>query len=224
MKLEKKNILLLLALALFPLVLTAVFYPYLPDAVPIHWNLNGVADNLAPKFPGAFIGPLTAILVTPLLVFLPRIDPRRKNYDRFSSAYFGIIVIFDLFCLFLTLVTIIAALSQGIPVDRLVAAGASLLLAAIGNFMPKFKQNFFCGIKNPWTLTNCEVWVKTHRLGGRMFFAGGILTAVAAIFLGGMPLMILLLSVVFAICVVPTVYSYLLFKKIPAAGGEEEED
>ena len=34
--------------------------------------------------------------------------------------------------------------------------------------MPSLKQNYFIGIKTPWTLENEMVWKKTHRITARI--------------------------------------------------------
>jgi uncharacterized membrane protein len=41
-----------------------------------------------------------------------------------------------------------------------------LLFIVLGNLMPRFRSNFFFGIRTPWTLSSEQMWMKTHRLGG----------------------------------------------------------
>jgi uncharacterized membrane protein len=50
-----------------------------------------------------------------------------------------------------------------------------LLFIFIGNLSPKFKPNYFVGIRTPWTLANEDVWKKTHRFGGKVFVITGLL-------------------------------------------------
>ena len=40
---------------------------------------------------------------------------------------------------------------------------------------------FYAGIRTSWTLSDENVWFKTHRLGGKVWFAGRILMMVSAI-------------------------------------------
>ena len=75
--------------------------------------------------------------------------------------------------------------------------------------MPKMKQSYTIGIKLPWTLESEENWNRTHRLAGYTFMIGGILVAATA-FLEQM----WITFVVFIIMsVIPTVYSFALYKK-----------
>jgi len=39
--------------------------------------------------------------------------------------------------------------------------------------MGRIRQNYFFGIKTPWTLANEEVWRKTHRFTGYVWVAAG---------------------------------------------------
>ncbi|MCI9162182.1 MAG: SdpI family protein [Lachnospiraceae bacterium] len=42
-------------------------------------------------------------------------------------------------------------------------------------YLPKIQSNFYIGIKTPRTLSSDIVWRKTHRLGGKLYVACGIL-------------------------------------------------
>jgi uncharacterized membrane protein len=52
-----------------------------------------------------------------------------------------------------------------------VQIGVSSLFLVIGNLMAKLRPNHFIGIRVPWTLRSREVWMKTHRLAGRLLVA-----------------------------------------------------
>lgn len=41
-----------------------------------------------------------------------------------------------------------------------------LMYISIGNVMGRFKDNYFMAIKPPWTLSNKQVWKRTHRMAG----------------------------------------------------------
>ena len=76
----------------------------------------------------------------------------------------------------LHLMTLSAAIGyEFIKVDNGVKLIIAVLFTVIGNLMPKFKHNYFIGIKTPWTLASEEVWFATHRLGGKLWFYGGLI-------------------------------------------------
>ena len=89
-----------------------------------------------------------------------------------------------------------------------------LLVAVLGNYMKTVKPNYFIGIRTPWTLENAEIWNKTHRLGGILWFAGGLLIAVAALLLDVTALLPAFFTAIGIMVGVPLVYSYVLFRKM----------
>ncbi|MEJ2036936.1 MAG: SdpI family protein [Maritimibacter sp.] len=71
----------------------------------------------------------------------------------------------------------------------------------IGNAMPKSRPGFFVGIRTPWTLSDTDNWVATHRLAGRLMMLTGL-----AIFLAGvLSLRPEALIIVGSVCVLITV-------------------
>ena len=67
-----------------------------------------------------------------------------------------------------------------ISVGKIVTLAIGVLFMFIGNIMPKIKSNFYLGIKTPWTLSDEEIWLRTHRFAGKTMFAAGA----AAVILG----------------------------------------
>ena len=67
-----------------------------------------------------------------------------------------------------------------VSMGRVVSALVGLLFLFLGNLMGKVKPNFFMGIRNPWTLSDPDVWNRTHRLGGGLFFLAGLAAVVSA--------------------------------------------
>ena len=75
-------------LALAPLVLIAAAYGRLPDRVPMQWDFGGQV-GYEPKWHlwiTAGLAPLFAVL----LYFLPALDPKKRNYSKFSGSYVGL--------------------------------------------------------------------------------------------------------------------------------------
>jgi uncharacterized membrane protein len=87
------------------------------------------------------------------------------------------------------------------------------MIAALGNYMYNIKPNYFAGFRLPWTLESEENWKYTHRLAGRMWFAGGLLLTVLAFFLSEKAGFNVLMIITAIIVVVPTVYSYRFYKQ-----------
>jgi uncharacterized membrane protein len=60
---KKTDTAISLVLVILTILPGVVYYPRLPDRVPIHWNFRGEADSFAPKMVGAFLLPAISLLV-----------------------------------------------------------------------------------------------------------------------------------------------------------------
>lgn len=206
----RKWIPLLIVAAAF--IASAVVYPSLPDRMPTHWNFQGEVDGWSGRAWGAWMIPLMIVLLWGLMRWLPSIDPRGSNYVKFGGAFEGIMVAVMLFMLAVHAIVLRAALGYPVAVDRLLPFGVGVLLAVIGNLLPRARSNWFVGIRTPWTLSSDRVWEKTHRFGGRLFVIGGIVIALAGV-IGASWTQWLLFTVVMACSLGAVVYSYIEWRK-----------
>jgi len=202
-----------LAIALLSAAVTVVFYGRLPAEIPVHWNLDGTV-NYGARSMLWLLGGLPIVLWC-LFVLLPKIDPRRENYGKFRGVYDAFNAVMMLFFLGITCVTISESLYPGrISVAAVITAGCGLLFAFIGNMMPKFKSNFFVGIKTPWTLSSSEVWNRTHRFAGYLWFAGGIVIVPLAVLLPSENLLFgLFMAIILVMAFLPMVMSYVWYRR-----------
>ena len=87
-----------------------------------------------------------------------------------------------------------------------------VLFLIMGNYFPKMKRNYTMGIRVPWTVSNEENWVKTHRFGGKVWVAGGLVMLMSAFLPADISVSVLIAAIV-VIAVVPIAYSYLYYRK-----------
>lgn len=218
MKGLKKADYLLLALIVLSFIPGLVLYGQLPAQMPTHWNVYGQVDGYSSKAVGTFLFPGINLAMYFLFLFLPQLDPKRKNYDLFSGSYTIIRWTIHLFMLILYFITLYSALrfargEDTLDISILVPAAISVLFIVIGNYMGRFRHNYFIGIRTPWTLANEQVWQKTHRLGGKLFVLTGVLGLIG-IFLNPVLRFVIFLGGVGALLIITTVYSYWLFRKL----------
>jgi len=207
-----------LAVALGMLLAGLLFYPRLPERVPMHWNVHGQIDRWgARNLFNVFFPPLLVLGMALLAWLLPRIDPLKRSYARFRGSYYLIIDIIVALLALLYGITLYSAFHPGWPVGIIVPAAIGLLFAVIGNQLAKVRRNFLIGFRTPWALASEAVWVRTHRIGARIFVLAG-LGAAAAAFLpapwNAIVFMVLVLGAVLAIFVA----SYLIHRQLEARG------
>jgi uncharacterized membrane protein len=100
---------------------------------------------------------------------------------------------------------------------RMLMPAMGALFVTIGFLMLKAKRNFFIGIRTPWTLSSDEVWDRTHKLGGKLFIAVGIITAVLTVLTFNTAMWVMV-GLILAVALFTTVYSYIIFHKLEKEG------
>src|SRR4029079_373338 len=112
-------------------------------------------------------------------------------------------------------VMIHAAVSEGgIKFNiRFVFSSIGFLWAIVGNYMHNIKPNYFAGFRLPWALENEENWRKTHLIGGKLWFAGGLCIGIMWLFVPLVIGIVLTILIFLVMIVIPIVYSYRLYKK-----------
>ncbi len=160
-------------------------FPQLPDIVPTHWDAAGNVDGWSGRM--ATLGlDLLPLGLLALFYALPKIDPRRKAYERMGSFYTGVVTLFTVFLICMTWTTeltvfgIIPQNESPIGIFTGVTVGIGLML--LGNYLPKVKRNYSFGCKTPWALDNDQNWRLTHRFGGVAMVLAGLVTVVSGLF------------------------------------------
>jgi uncharacterized membrane protein len=208
----KKHLFPILAVAV-SLIIWAVFYNELPAQLPTHWGTNGVADDYTSKIGTFFLLHGIMIGMYLLMIFLPKLDPKKANYQQFQKGYLVIINGVLVLLLAIDFGTLYIGLGHDLEMPKLICILVGVLFIVIGNYMQQVKSNYFVGIKTPWTLANETVWNKTHRVGARCFMIAGFIIMLAFLFpVKWIPVVIVSAAIICS--VIPIAYSYVIYKKI----------
>lgn len=205
----------LVLLALVPSVLGLIFYQDLPDQVASHFNQYGEPDDTQGKLSFLIVTGLINLFIPLLLFGISYIDPKGQNYSKFVPAMRTIALAISLVLSGSLTMVLFYNLGYEIPFDmgRVVMALLGVMYLWIGNVIGQIRPNYFVGIRTPWTIENEEVWRRTHRLAGPLMMIGG-LVLVAMAFVPGMTLGWIIPVVLITSVLVPTVYSFLLYRKL----------
>jgi uncharacterized membrane protein len=182
--------------------------------IPSHWNVQGEMDGTMSLTMGVWFPLGIGALILGVFLAFPWISPRyREQEERLNRVMSDI-------CLLLMLgFAIIHLLSLRLAVNPPFANNGKWILIVIGgmmvglgNLLPKVPQNYFVGVRLPWTLSDEENWRRTHRAAGWCFSLGGLALALS----GLLPLGVYRLAAVIGAIVLltlPVGFSYLFFLK-----------
>jgi len=205
---------LMLLILLSTLIAAVLIYPYMPEQVPIHWNFRGEVDDYGSREFGTFFIPLLNIAMYLLFLVLPKLDPKKSNYEKFSGSYRLIRYAMHIFMAGLFAATTLASLGYNIDISLCISVSAALLFIIMGNIMGKVKHNYFVGFRFPWTLANEDVWKRTHRFGSKAMVIGGIAALAGVLLTENAARFIILMAGIFLPTILTTIYSYLVFRRI----------
>lgn len=214
---NKKLLLLTSLITLLPIPVGLALMDRFPESMAIHFGFNGQPDG--------FASPLTAVLLTPLillagqwfLVLVSKLD--KSNHNRNEKIQKVVLWIIPIICNLCSFSMYALALGLKFSPTGWMMLFMGILFAVMGNYMPKTRMNATIGIRIPSTYSSEENWNATHRLAGRLWMAGGILMA-ALFWVPGMWAAAVLFSILTVMVAVPIVYSILFQQKEKAEGRE----
>jgi uncharacterized membrane protein len=147
--------------------------------LPIHWNVVGAADRFAPREVALLLPLVAVLLVWGIILWL---DRRMTAAQREAGAAMLGAALTGVTAIFLAIGVAIVAIGAGVAVSmmQVVAVALGALFVVLGNAMPKSRPNSYAGIRIPSTLRSDTNWLATHRLGGALAIAGGLVLILVA--------------------------------------------
>ena len=204
---NKKTLFITCAVILLPIIAGLLLWDRLPDRIPTHWGMGGEVDGWSGKGFAVFAMPALMLGIQLLCFFVTASDPKRGNIRRkYLSMVLWIIPVLSVMT---SCISYAVALGAQIRVEQVIPGFIGLMFVIIGNYMPKFQQSYTMGIRLPWTLSSEENWNRTHRFGGKIWALGGI----GVLFCTLMGWGIASIAILAVVVIVPTVYSYVLYRK-----------
>lgn len=202
--------------------LAAIYaYPMLPEKVASHWGADGSPNGYTGRDFGAFFMPVLGLLLLGLFYALPLLDPMKGNYAAFRREYDNFTAAMIGFMAYVYALTLAYNLGYQFNLVQLLSPAFAALLYSAGAMIGKAKQNWFVGVRTPWTMSSEKVWGRTHAIAGRMFKAAGIVALLGL----AMPAVGLVASlcVLVAAAIFSIAYSYVEFQKEAGAGKKRKK-
>lgn len=211
--LAKPMEIVLISLALIPLVFMAITWSSYPEKVPLHWGPDGQVDRMGSPT-ALWVMACIGLVFYPLLLVIPKIDPKSKNMNPSEKGFGSLRFMLHLFFAALPIVAGLATLNILTDIPKMVMILVLLLFMGMGNYFTVIKPNYFAGIRTPWTLSNDEVWRKTHRLGGWMWVIMSLVLLPLVFVMPPESLFVTFFSALIISTAVVIFYSYWLWKKL----------
>ena len=195
---------------LIPVLVGLILWNRLPESLATHWGFDGQPDGYG-SIPFAVFVPYLCLLAGHWFCFwVTSKDPRNQN--RNWKPIRLVLWIMPVLSNVVGIIMYSLALGVKVSVSGIMIAALGLMFVAIGNYLPKCRQNHTIGIKVPWTFASEENWNATHRFGGRVWMVGGAVIMLSALLPVKWSVGVMIAGIL-VLAVVPILYSYLYYRK-----------
>ena len=223
MKINIINIVILVIV----LVGTLAALSIMPDTVPVHFDIHGVADRWGSKYemlimPGCMLA---------MLAFWLGVDASYKkkietSFDEkeVAGAKSNLKVmqitsiITSLMFAVINGLTLYASYSQlegssvkEIDILKMLSIVMGIFSIILGNFMPKAKNNPNLGFRLIWTRFNDNTWRKSNLIGGIAMIIQGVIMVLGGILFNGTVAMIIMLVSLVIVLPAISIYAYVVY-------------
>ncbi len=209
------------------LIITSIAIQFMPNRVPIHYNINGRIDDYGSKYIYLLI-PIIIILNTTLLQFMERrlIINTKNSYEKEkANTNTKVLNIVNLSVVILLTAILFLALynayvigdsdSNNIDIDflKITSILAGTLFIIIGNYLTKTKLNGVIGLRISWSMYNDNTWRKSNRFAAISIILVGVLTITTAAFANGIVSFIMMNVYTITAIIVMLIYAHKVYKE-----------
>lgn len=216
--------------AIIPVVVTSVILQFMPEVIPMHYDMEGNADRWGSK---------TESLIFPVIILLTTLfwhllinafekksittKTEKEQMEAKSSAkvlcivglsqaiMFGIMHYFILYSSWMQAET--GGLQTTIDIAKVSCILLGIMFIVLGNFMTKAKRNSVVGLRTVWSMYNDDTWRKSNRFGAICIIVTGLLTIITTIYTSGNISTIFMLVYLLLATVVAVIYSKKVYDK-----------
>ena len=201
-----------LGIVLVSAIASVLAYPDLPRQMAIHFSAQGTPDDYLDRPFAVALLPALELAMVGMYAVIPRIDPLGENIADFEDHYDLIAVVTVGILAYVHGAVLAYNLGYEFQMGQVIAPVLAVVGIVFGTVVENAKQNWFVGIRTPWTLSNEEVWNRTHERSGILFKIAGLVALLAIPFPGHFELLAIVPLALAAL--LPTVYSYVVYRRL----------
>lgn len=210
--------------AMLPVIITSIVLQFMPDTIPMHYDLAGNIDRWGSKME-EFIFPIIILFITFFWHLMIRAfekkamkaETEKEQMEAGSNAkllcivglsqaiMFGIMHCFSLYSSYMEANT--GSTRAVIDIAKVSCILCGTMFIVIGNYLTKSRINSTVGLRTVWSMYNDTTWRKSNRICAISLMAAGLLTIVTTVFASGAVSTVLLLVYILLATIVSCVYS-----------------
>ncbi len=210
--------------AMIPFVCNCIMIIFLPDIIPVHYDIDGNIDGWGNKTEG-LIYPIVILIVTLLMhLFMLYFEKKQKKSNsekekteakanlKFVAAVGILQALIMCVMNFVFMYSAFAETSEkvikmNLDFTKILCVMIALACIVMGNLLTKTKKNGVAGVRNTWSMYNEITWRKCNLFGAVGLIIVGFLTIFASVFVDGILCVFIMVALIFVDVIVTCVYS-----------------
>ena len=219
---------------------TAIMVQFMPDSVPMHYDMAGNIDRWGSKYENLIFPIIILIMSLFWTLFIRYFEKKAlKSTDEKESAgaksnakvisivglcmaaMFTVMQAFILYGAYHEAVS--GATQWTVDIGKVSIILLGIILIVLGNFMTKTRINSTVGFRVSWSMYNDNTWRKSNRFGAYAIIVSGIVTIIiAAIMKNSFGAAMVAVGTVILASAATLVYSHKVYvQEIESEGGKE---
>ncbi|MGQ9461705.1 MAG: SdpI family protein [Candidatus Fervidibacter sp.] len=190
-------------------------YPYLPEKVPSHFNIQWQPDGWMSREKVLWFTPIMLVVLWGVLTLCFWLASTEKGQLKLEETDLKLLqnirTLMGAFIVAIHAAILAVGLGWLSSPRPVIFPAIGLLFLIIGNVLPKLKRNWVAGVRLPWTVVNERAWREANKFAGYGFMAIGGLFLIAPLFPSRFDLM--LVVPVFVLILVILVQSYIVYRR-----------
>lgn len=219
-----KNNKFLWIVSFIPLIVTLIVLQFLPDKIPMHYDMAGNIDRWGSKyeqfiFPVIILG-LSFMWQCMISYFEKKSESGEDEKQRAEAGsnikilrlvavamavMFGIMHIVSMYSAYIEAVNMKE--QSVIDINVVVNILSAVVFIIVGNYIPKAKRNAVVGFRTKKSLSDDAVWRKTNRFAGITLMIAGVLIIIETLLVRGMLSTVLMVAILLVMAVVDLIYA-----------------
>lgn len=214
---------------IIPLIVTLVVLQFMPDSVPMHYDVTGEIDRWGSKYEN-LIFPIIIIAMTLFWQIFVSYFEKKANNDTSAkesveaksnaktmkivaismASMFGIMQCCILYGAYQEAIS--NATRSSIDIGKVSCILTGVMFLFVGNFMPKAKKNCISGVRVGWSMYNDITWMKCNRFGSVALMVVGLLTIITTIFVNAILATSLMLGYLLMSTTAALIYAHKIYR------------
>lgn len=217
-------------ISMLALIFTAVMLQFMPDSVPMHYNMAGEINRWGSKYENLLFPIVILALSLFWHLFILHYEKKaikstteKESAEARSNAKVIKIVGVSMAAMFTVMQGVIlfgaykeataGAAHSAIDISKVSCILCGILFIVLGNFMPKTKKNHTAGVRISWSMYNDTTWMKSNRFGAVAMIAAGLLTIATSVFTKAGVALAMTIAYLLIATIITLIYSHKIYKQ-----------